>query len=73
MNRFCRSDQVSYVRHDVPVTYFSTGYSQDYHQVTDEPQYIDYPHYTRISRYLNDLALEIANRDRRPAVERPTP
>ena len=25
MNRFCRSDQVNYVFHDVPVTYFSLG------------------------------------------------
>ena len=48
MNRFCRSDQVNYVHHDVPVTYFSTGYAQDYHQPTDEPQYIDYDHMARI-------------------------
>src|ERR1700754_3166028 len=38
LNRFCRSDQVNYVLHDIPVTYFSTGYAEDYHQPTDEPQ-----------------------------------
>src|ERR1019366_9100718 len=42
MNRFCRSDQVNYVKHDVPVTYISLGYAEDYHQPTDEPQYIEY-------------------------------
>jgi hypothetical protein len=40
MNRFCRSDQVNYVRQNIPVTYFSLGYALDYHQPTDEPQYI---------------------------------
>ncbi|MFZ9988382.1 MAG: M28 family peptidase, partial [Candidatus Nanopelagicales bacterium] len=39
LNRFCRSDQVSYIRKNVPTTYFSLGYSRDYHQPTDEPQY----------------------------------
>ncbi len=28
MNRFCRSDQVNYVHHDVPVVYLSLGYAQ---------------------------------------------
>ena len=47
MNRFCRSDQVNYVVNNVPVTYFSHGYSLDYHQATDEPQYVDYEHSAR--------------------------
>jgi hypothetical protein len=68
MNRFCRSDQVNYVLHDVPVTYFSTGYAQDYHQVTDEPQYIDYEHGARIGRFIHDVMLAIANRKDRPAI-----
>ena len=72
-NIYRRSDHYMYAQLGIPIAFFFTGLHADYHQVTDEPQYIDYPHYTRITRYLNDLALEIANRDRRPAVERPTP
>jgi hypothetical protein len=68
MRRFCRSDQVNYVHHDVPVTYFSTGYAEDYHQVTDEPQYIDYDHAARIARFVHDIAWAIAQRKDRPAI-----
>jgi hypothetical protein len=68
MRRFCRSDQVNYVLHDVPVTYFSTGYAQDYHQPTDEPQYIEYDHAARIGRFIHDVMMAIANRKDRPAI-----
>ncbi len=73
MNRFCRSDQVNYVNHDVPVTYFSTGYAQDYHQLTDEPQYIDYDHAARIGRFIHDVMMAVANRKDRPAIAGPDP
>lgn len=68
MNRFCRSDQVNYVRHDVPVTYFSTGYAEDYHQPTDEPQYIEYDHTARLARFVHDISWAIAMRKDRPAI-----
>ncbi len=68
MNRFCRSDQVNYVKHDVPVTYFSLGYAEDYHQVTDEPQYIEYDHSARFARFIHDIAWAIAQRKDRPAI-----
>ncbi|MES2525171.1 MAG: M28 family peptidase [Gemmatimonadota bacterium] len=68
MNRFCRSDQVNYVNKEIPVTYFSTGYSQDYHQATDEPQYIDYEHSARVGRFVHDVMLAVANRKDKPAI-----
>jgi hypothetical protein len=73
LNRFCRSDQVNYVRHDVPVTYFSTGYNPDYHQLTDEPRYIDYEHAARLGRFVHDVMWAIAQRRDRPAVVGPDP
>ena len=73
MNRFCRSDQVNYVHHDVPVTYFSTGYALDYHQPTDEPQYIDYEHAARVGRFVHDIMWAIAEREHRPAISGPDP
>ncbi len=71
MNRFCRSDQVNYVHHEVPVTYFSTGYAQDYHQVTDEPQYADYDHMARVGGFIHDIMMAIAMRADRPAITGP--
>jgi hypothetical protein len=68
MRRFCRSDQVNYVLHDVPVTYFSLGYAEDYHMVTDEPQYIEYDHAARLARFVHDIAFAIAQRKDRPAI-----
>jgi hypothetical protein len=68
MNRFCRSDQVNYVYREVPVTYFSLGYAQDYHQPTDEPQYIEYDHAARLGRFIHDVMMAIANRKDRLAI-----
>ena len=73
LNRFCRSDQVNYVNHDVPVTYFSLGYAQDYHQPTDEPRYADYEHAAKVGRFIHDIMLAIANRKDRPAIVGPDP
>ncbi len=70
-NIYGRSDHANYARYDIPIAFFFTGLHQDYHQVTDEPQYLDYPHYAAITRYLNDLVLEIAGKDRRPAAGGP--
>jgi hypothetical protein len=68
LNRFCRSDQVSYFRYEIPVTYFSTGYSIDYHQATDEPQYIDYDKSARVGRFVHEIMNTMANRATRPAL-----
>ncbi len=70
---YCRSDHYSYARWGIPVAFFFTGLHADYHQVTDEPQYMDYPHYARITNYLNELLLAVSNRAERPLVDRPVP
>jgi hypothetical protein len=67
-NRFCRSDQVNYVLHNVPVVYVSTGYALDYHQLTDEPQYADYDHMARVGNFVHDVALAVADRSKRPVI-----
>ncbi len=71
MNRFCRSDQVNYVHHGIPVTYFSTGYAMDYHQPTDEPRYIDYDHMASVGRFVHDVMLAVAMRRDRPRITGP--
>jgi hypothetical protein len=68
LNRFCRSDQVSYFNRQIPVTYFSTGYSIDYHMPTDEPQYLDYEHSARVGRFVHEIMSAVADRPTRLAV-----
>ena len=73
LNRYCRSDHYMYARYGIPITYFSLGYHTDYHQVTDEPQYIDYEHMARVGGFVHDIAEAIANRDQRLVVDKPKP
>jgi hypothetical protein len=70
---YCRSDHYEYARYGIPVTFFSTGSHRDYHMVTDEPQYIDYPQLARVTTLIHDIAVRVANLDRRPALSAPKP
>lgn len=74
-NIYCRSDHYEYARYSIPVVFFTTGGHADYHQVTDEPQYIQFGHMAQISNYLFDLGMTMANLDHRLVVdqERPDP
>lgn len=70
-NIYGRSDHFNYAKIGIPIAFFFTGLHGDYHQTTDEPQYIDYPHYSRITNYIRDLIVEIANNPKRPVVDKP--
>jgi hypothetical protein len=73
LNRYCRSDHYMYARYGIPISYFSLGYHTDYHQVTDEPQYIDYEHMARVAQFVHDIAQAIADRRDRLVVDKPKP
>lgn len=60
-NIYGRSDHFNYAQQGVPIAFFFTGLHGDYHQVSDEPQFIDYPHYARIANYIQDLVVEVGN------------
>ncbi len=70
---YCRSDHWNYARRGIPIVFMFTNLHEDYHEVTDEAQYIDFPHYTRVTRYVSALLRTIANNDARPRVDRPVP
>jgi hypothetical protein len=72
-NIYCRSDHYNYARYGIPVVFLMTGLHGDYHQVTDEPQYIDYPHMERVARYVHDLTTRVADLDHRVVVDKPKP
>jgi hypothetical protein len=73
LNRYCRSDHYMYARYGIPITYFSLGYHTGYHQVIDEPQYIDYEHMQRIAQFVHDIARAVADRPARLVVDKPRP
>lgn len=70
---YCRADHYSYARYGIPSVSFSRGEHRDYHQVTDEPQYISYPDLARVTRMVYAGALAIANMPVRPALSAPKP
>ena len=72
-NIYCRSDHYEYARYGIPITFFTTGLHSDYHQVTDEPEYIDYEHMARVADLVADIAVRVADLDHRVAVDHPKP
>jgi hypothetical protein len=65
-NIYGRSDHANYANKCIPIVFFFTGLHGDYHQNTDEPQYIDYPHYSLIDNYIKDLLVSVADGMTRP-------
>lgn len=72
-NFYCRSDHYMYARYGIPIAFFSTGGHRDYHQVTDEIEYLDFDKYARVTQFVGTLAERVANLDHRPVVDKPKP
>ena len=72
-NIYCRSDHYMYARWGIPVVFFTTGVHQDYHESTDEVEYIDFPKMARIATFVANVALNVANTDHRLVVDKPKP
>jgi hypothetical protein len=70
---YCRADHYSYARYGIPAVSLSTGEHSDYHQVTDEPRYIDYDKLARVTALVRDIVLAVADLDHRPLVDGPRP
>ena len=70
---YCRADHYSYARYGIPSVSLSRGEHRDYHQITDEAQYIDYPDYARLTQMVLDAAVLVANADHRPRLDVPKP
>jgi hypothetical protein len=72
-NYYCRSDHYMYARFGIPIAFFTTGSHLDYHQLTDEPQYIDYDKMARVASLIDDVARTVADLDHRIVVDKPKP
>lgn len=72
-NIYCRSDHWSYAKYGIPTVFLTTGLHADYHQVTDEPQYINYLHMAEVGKFAAALTLRVADLDHRVKVDLPGP
>jgi hypothetical protein len=70
---YCRSDHYMYARFGIPIAFFTTGPHMDYHEVTDEPQYIDYPKMARVAGFIEAVTLAVADLDHPLVVDKPKP
>lgn len=70
---YCRSDHYNYARYGIPIIFFTTGGHADYHQNSDEAQYIQYRHMALIDQLVLDIALQVANLDHRIVVDKAKP
>ena len=72
-NRFYyRSDHYNFAKFDIPVIFYFNGTHEDYHQPTDTPDKINYELLAKRAKLIFYTAWEIANRDERPYVDKPT-
>jgi len=67
-NMFCRGDQAEYGRKGIPAALFTTGSHSDYHQRTDESQYLDFDKLARISSLVADIVERMASAEHRVVV-----
>ena len=72
-NFYCRSDHYMYARYGIPIAFFSTGGHRDYHQVTDEIEYLDFDKYARVTSFVQAVVERVANLDHRVVVDKPKP
>ncbi len=68
---YCRADHYSYARYGIPSVALSRGEHLDYHQVTDEVEYIDFTDMARVTRMVYDAAMALADVPTRPALDAP--
>ncbi len=70
---FFRSDHYNYARKGIPIIFFFDGVHEDYHQVGDTADKIDYEKMEKITRTIYMTLWEIANRPARLKVDKPLP
>jgi len=70
---FFRSDHYNYARKGIPIIFFFDGVHEDYHQVGDSADKIDYQKMEKITRTIYMMLWEVSNRPNRPKVDKPLP
>lgn len=72
-NRFYyRSDHYNFAKNDIPVIFYFNGTHADYHKETDTVEKINFEKMEKITRLVFHTAWELANREERIKVDKPT-
>lgn len=66
-NYFARSDHYNFAKHDIPVIFYFNGEHDDYHEVTDTPEKIDYNLLETRTKLIFATAWQLANQEHRIA------
>ena len=70
-NRFYyRSDHYNFAKNGIPSVFLFNGVHADYHQASDEVEKIEFDALEKRARYAFTIAWELANRDKRPVVDK---
>jgi Zn-dependent M28 family amino/carboxypeptidase len=69
-NLYQRSDHYNYAVKGIPICFWFDGIHEDYHQVSDEVDKIDFPKLEKVSRTIFATAWTLANAPNRPRVDR---
>ncbi len=67
---YYRSDHYNFAKNNIPVIFYFNGVHEDYHQITDTVDKIDFQKIQKISRLVFLTAWELANRDNAPALDK---
>jgi len=62
---YTRSDHYNFAKHDIPVIFYFNGEHDDYHEVTDTPDKIDYHLLETRTKLIFATAWQLANQDHR--------
>ncbi len=68
---FYRSDHFNYARKGVPIIFYFDGPHEDYHQLSDHADKIDYVKMEKVARTVFMTAWELATARTRPRVDKP--
>jgi Zn-dependent M28 family amino/carboxypeptidase len=72
MRLYYRSDHYNFAKHDIPSIFYFNGLHEDYHKPTDTADKINYPLLAKRAQLVFYTAWEIANRENRLVVDKPT-
>ncbi len=67
---YYRSDHYNFAKNDVPVIFYFNGEHDDYHEITDTPDKVDYELLSKRTRLIFSTAWQLANQDKRVRVDR---
>lgn len=67
---FGPSDHAQFYGKDIPVLFFFTGTHSDYHRPSDDWDKLNYTGQEQVTRFVDEIAMDLINRDDRPDFKR---